>query len=100
MNSWFLNDVIRIEDGKRLIMLQQTDCGACHFFDGETYLYTDGEWTVDVFNYIYKKYASTNPSVLNQIGIDPQIKYEFLIGEGMISSTENINKYKNILCNA
>lgn len=97
MNSWFLNDVIRIEDCKRLIMLHQTDCGACHFFDGETYLYTDGEWTVDVFNGIYKK---TNPSVLNRLGIDPQIKYEFLVGEGMVSSTENINKYKNILYNA
>lgn len=88
MNSWFLNDVIRIEDGKRLIMLQQTDCGACHFFDGETYLCTDGEWTVDMFNSLY-------PKVLNTT-----VKYEFLVGEGMVSSTENINKYKNILYNA
>lgn len=88
MNSWFLNDVIRIEDGKRLIMLQQTDCGACHFFDGETYLCTDGEWTVDMFNRLY-------PKVLNTT-----VKYEFLVGEGMVSSTENINRYKNILYNA
>ena len=97
MNSWFLNNVKRIEDGKRLIMLHQTDCGACHFFDGETYLCTDGEWAVDVFNDIY---AKVNPSVLNRLDIDPQIKYEFLVGEQSIkTSTENIKKYKNILNN-
>lgn len=88
MNSWFLNDVIRIKDGKRLIMLHQTDCGACHFFDGETYLCTDGEWTVDTFNRLYPKVPDT------------AVKYEFLVGEGMVSSTENINRYKNILYNA
>lgn len=88
MNSWFLNDVKRIEDGKRLIMLQQTDCCACHFFDGETYLCTDGEWTVDMFKCLYPKVPNT------------AVKYEFLVGEGMVSSTENINRYKNILYNA